>query len=287
MAGGRTRNSASDPASGRGRFSRTASAAETRRSASPIRTWPQHSSGSRDGGRDAFYKGPIAAAIVADMKQARRSSRHARFRRARSRTGSSRSRPTTAATTSTRCRPIRRASSSLEMLNILEGFDLARWATTRRSTCTAGRGQANRVRRSGGVSGRSRLRPAGRAANAHLEGLRGVEAQRHRSRAHGRTVRASPRRRPARACRPVSAGGPQRGDSESDRPRSRRHDLPDRRGRPRQCRLAHPIALLGLRRRHRRGRHRHRAAQPRQRFHAHARGTRTGLRAAQATARTR
>ncbi len=39
-------------------------------------------------------------------------------------TGRSRSRPATAATTSTRCRRTRRGRPSLEMLNILEGFDL-------------------------------------------------------------------------------------------------------------------------------------------------------------------
>ena len=47
---------------------------------------------------------------------------------------------------------------------------------------------------------------------------------------------------------------------------ARRHHLHDRRGSRGQCRLADPIAVRGLRLRHRRGRHRHRAAQPRRLF---------------------
>ena len=67
-------------------------------------------------------------------------------------------------------------------------------------------------------------------------------------------------------------------------PRPRRHDLPQRRRRPGQRRLVHPVALRRLRRRHRRRRHRHHAAQPRLRLHARARPSQPGRPAQAATA---
>ena len=67
------------------------------------------------------------------------------------------------------------------------------------------------------------------------------------------------------------------------RARSRRHDLPDRGRRQRQRRLAHPVALRFVRLGARRRRHRHHAAEPRQPLHARA-GPPRSRRAAQASA---
>ena len=64
---------------------------------------------ARDG-KDAFYAGPIAQAIAADM-QARDGLLTAQIWPSTPPTGSRPSAPATAASTCTRCRPARRASS--------------------------------------------------------------------------------------------------------------------------------------------------------------------------------
>ena len=110
------------------------------------------------GGRDAFYKGPIARAIVADM-------------RARNGLLDERDFTTHTAdwveTISTNYRgydvhempPSTQGFVALEMLNILEGFDIkAMGHNTRRLPAPRHRSQEDRVRRSRRVSGRSRAR---------------------------------------------------------------------------------------------------------------------------------
>ena len=62
-------------------------------------------------GRDAFYKGPIARAIVADMKARNGLLDAARLRRSQGGLGRADLDRTTAATTCSRCRRARRASS--------------------------------------------------------------------------------------------------------------------------------------------------------------------------------
>ena len=123
-------------------------------------------------------------------------------------TGSSRSRRPIAATTCTSCRRTRRASSSLEMLNILEGFDLkALGPQLRRVSAPARRSQADRVRRSRRVPRRSRSVPpavlkmliskeyAARAAQGDRSGSRGGQRYKRRRRS-ACAARARPMQEP-------------------------------------------------------------------------------------------
>ena len=87
------------------------------------------------GGRDAFYKGPIAKAIAADMQRRNALLTEADLA-ANKPTGSSRFRPTTAATTSSSCRRTRRASSRSRCSTSSRGSTSSRCGTTPPSTCT-------------------------------------------------------------------------------------------------------------------------------------------------------
>ena len=164
------------------------------------------------GGRDAFYKGPIAEAIAADMKR-RDGLLTARDFADHRPTGSNRSRRTTAATTYTSCRRTRRASSTLEMLNILEGFDIKALghnsAAYLHLLVEAKRiAFADRAR----VARRSRLGAAGRARSDDLEGVRCARAARRSIRSTRRTatsparsaIGGPPARRSGRAISPAT-----------------------------------------------------------------------------------
>ena len=117
---------------------------------------PQSGGDARDaigkGGRDAFYKGPIARAIVADMRSATACSKSATSPSTRP-TGSIRSRRTYRGYDVYEMPPNTQGFLVLEMLNILEGFDIKSMGhnSAGLSAC-AGRGEADRVRGSRGVS---------------------------------------------------------------------------------------------------------------------------------------
>ena len=112
-------------------------------------------------GRDAFYRGPIAEQIVAFSENERRLLHAEGFRGPHVATGSSRSRPTIAATTSGSCRPTARGSPRLQMLNILEGYDLSAMGRAQpRLPAPVHRGQEAGLRRSGQVLRRPGLRQA-------------------------------------------------------------------------------------------------------------------------------
>ena len=206
------------------------------------------------GGRDAFYKGPIARAIVADM-------------RARNGLLDERDFADHTAdwveTISTSYRgydvhempPSTQGFVALEMLNILEGFDIKAMGhnsadylhlvTEAKKIAFADRA-AYLADRDDDAEGRSE--------NAPVEGLRGAAPERDRP---AKDRQLTSRHRSVAPTRPSSIS----------RRRSRRHDLPDRRRRSGQRDLADSVALRQLRRRHRRRRNRHRAAQPRLRLH--------------------
>ena len=207
------------------------------------------------GGRDAFYKGPIAKAIAADMQR-----RNALLTEA----DLAANKPDWVEPISTNYRgydvlelpPNTQGVVTLEMLNILEGFDIKsmrhnsaeylhllveakRMAFADRDAWLA---DANSV-------------PARRAAADAVEGLCRGPPARVQSGARGRGIQAVVTAGFFAGARGTSAG-------------ARRHHLHDRRGSRGQCRLADSVAVRGLRLRHRRGRHRHRAAQPRRALHA-------------------
>ena len=147
---------------------------------------------------------------------------------------------------------------ALEMLNILEGFDLAR----------LGHNSADYLHR---LVEANRIAFADRAAYLADAGAVPAATQAMllskdyaaRRRAEIRPDRAAPSYAPGRP----SSGGR---DAVGRRPRQRhgRHHLPDRRGRRRERRVADPVALRRLRFRRRRGRHRDCAAEPRRAVHA-------------------
>ena len=217
------------------------------------------------GGRDAFYRGPIAEAIAADMKTARR---------ACSRPPTSpRIAPTGSTPISTNYRgydvlelpPNTQGVVALEMLNILEGFDLK----------SLGHNSAAYLHL---LVEAKRIAFADRAA--WLGDLR-CRAAGWRSRGSSRrSTRPSGGARSIRRARPPSyeplARRLTRRQSHPNAPQAQgRHDLPDRRRSRRQRRLADSVDLRELRRRHRRRRHRHHAAQSRQPVLAASLGIRT------------
>ena len=129
------------------------------------------------GGRDAFYKGPIAKAIVADMKQPERPAGRERLRRAQSRLGRSdlhevpRVRHLRDAAEHARVPRARDAQHPRRLRREVDGLQLARVHSRAR------RGQADCVCRPRGVSRGPVLRAAFRVEDAHLEGIRGDAAE--------------------------------------------------------------------------------------------------------------
>ena len=208
------------------------------------------------GGRDAFYKGPIARAIVADMKKRDGLLDERDFAEHKA---------DWVEPISTTYRgydvyempPNTQGFVVLEMLNILEGFDLK----------SLGHNSAEYLHL---LVEAKRIAFADRAAYladpdfvppAVLRTLISKEyaAARRKEINPARAGRVTARHDRRRRVQHESW----RAGREPDRPRSRRHDLHDGRRRQGQRRVADPVALLGLRIRHRRRRHRHRAAQPR------------------------
>ena len=78
-----------------------------------------------DEGRDAYYEGPIADGDRRATRRRTAASSRRRTSPATARRGTSPIRRTTAATTSGSCRRTGRGIAALQMLNLLEGFDLA------------------------------------------------------------------------------------------------------------------------------------------------------------------
>ena len=212
------------------------------------------------GGRDAFYRGPIAQAIAADMK--------------------ARGGLLTAADLAAQSRRLDRAH--LDDLSRLRGARAAAEHAGRRRardaqhprglrrqgarpqlsglSAPARRSQADRVCGSRGVARRCGSTGGPRAHQ--VQGVRGRTPARDRSGEGGGELRCADARRPdaGRAGPPGRQG---------------RHHLHDG-CRPRgQRRLADSVDLRELRRRHRRRRHGHHAAQPRQPLLAAARTSRT------------
>ena len=220
------------------------------------------------GGRDAFYRGPIAQAIAADMKAR----------------GGLLTAADLAAHRSDWITPISTTYRGYEVLRAAAehaGGRRARDAQHPRGlrrqgarpqlgglSAPARGGQADRVCGSRGVAGRSRRGSTGASWRASSR----------RSTQPNAGARSIPRRRPrataAHARRPAAGRAGTSG-------RQGRHDLPDG-CRPRgQRRLADSIDLRELRLRHRRRRHGHHAPQPRQPVLAAA-GTSQRARARQA-----
>ena len=153
------------------------------------------------GGRDAFYKGPIAAAIAADMKQrnglldARDFADHSDWIEPIDQLPSR-------GMTSTSC-PRHAGLLRVEMLNLLEGFDVKALGHTRRLPAPRRRSQAHRVRRSRRVSRRSPTRCRRPVEDAHFrKTTRRCGAGRSiRARAAASISRAGWRRRPRRRAK--------------------------------------------------------------------------------------
>ena len=186
---------------------------------------------SRRGGRDAFYSGPIAQAIAADMKRARRPARPRRPRRAPRPTGSMPISTTYRGYDVLELPPNTQGVVALEMLNILEGFDLK----------ALGHNSADylhllvEAKRIAFADRDARGSPIAACRRKSLARLMSKEYAAERgagdrpAKAAARLRRADARRR-ASPPRRTAAAGP------------RRHDLPDRRRRRGQRRLADPVA---------------------------------------------
>ena len=83
-----------------------------------------HDPHARDDGPDAYYRGPIGAAIAERMQRSRRLHDRGRRRRARRRVGRAAARAVSATSRSSRCRRRRKGVTALEALRIVDGLDL-------------------------------------------------------------------------------------------------------------------------------------------------------------------
>ena len=200
-------------------------------------------------GRDAFYTGSIARAIVADMKARNGLLELRDF-------ADHKADWVEPISTSYRgydlleMPPSTQGFVALEMLNIMEGFDIAALGHNSADYLHVV-SEAKRIAfadRGAFLADRDHM-PAGRVAAADFEGLRRLAPSRDQHETKRRlTLRPRLRRR-----------------------RSRRHHLPDGGRRQRQRGLVHPVTLRQLRRGLRRRRNRHHAAQSRLGLHAAAR----------------
>ena len=217
-----------------------------------------------DGGRDAFYRGPIARAIVADLK-----ARGGLFEE-RDFADHTADWVDPIATTYRGCElcempPSTQGFVALEMLNLMEGFDVG----------GMGHNSADFLHL---VSEAKKLAFADRGAyladrDAMPAGvLAALISKEYAAATQGRDRSAPGARLRAGIVRVVAAT---RRVAGFCRPRSRRYGVSDGRGQARQRHLADSIALCHLRRRNRRGRHGHRAAQPRRGLQSGRRGTPT------------
>ena len=115
-----TRRTACAPTRIRSRPSSSATRRRPCTASSAIPGWRKPCALIQKQGRDAFYRGDIAAAIVAKVQANGGVMTRGRSRGIRVRNGSSRSRPTTTATTCIELPPPGQGFAALEMLNILE-----------------------------------------------------------------------------------------------------------------------------------------------------------------------
>ena len=150
---------------------------------------------------------------------------------------------------------------ALEMLNILEGFDVKALGHNSAAYLHL-LVEAKRIAFADRAAWLGDARSAGGARAHHVEGVRGRAPARNRSGEGGGELQRADARRPATG---------RAGDSG----RQGRHHLHDGRRPRRQRRLADSVDLRELRRRHRRRRHGHHAAQPRQPLLAAAGTSRT------------
>ncbi len=224
------------------------------------------------GGRDAFYSGPVAAAIVADLQKRQGLLDERDF----------------AEHHSDWVDPISDDLSRLRGLRAAAehaGVHGARDAEHPRGVrpegarpqlgglpASARRGEPHRLCRPRRLPGRSRVVPA--AVQPML--ISKEYAATRRKEIYPPHAAA--------ATYPAGDGSARRQGRSGARPASnsttRRHHLPDGGRRQGQRRLAHRVALRRVRRGHRRRRHRHRAAEPRHPLHAGGRPSRTRSRRA-------
>ena len=251
LAATRRRSSSQDPAAA-ATFLPNGRAPKARRDLRQSAARALASSSSRKGGRDAFYKGPIARAIVADMRARNGLLDERDFADAHRRLG----RPDL-----DQLSRLRRARDAAEHA----GLRRARDAEHPRGLRHQGDGPQHAPTTCTLVTEAKKIAFADRAAYlADRDAMPKDVLKTLLSKDYAAARRKEIDMQKTGSYRPARA---RRRDAARRRrllaARSRRHDLHDRRRRSGQRHLADPVALRQLRRRHRRRRDRHHAAQSR------------------------